>query len=209
MNSKRKCLIAFGFILIFLSSSSSFSQTGNSSASTPALGDLVKKNKQAGARKAKVVVDDDNLHSQRGPIPAIALEGVDNSDEIIRAIQEFRKINKPAETEEAVRFWYDEFDSLMADALDDNTRLIKRKEDRSLTEATGSYYGRDGDYDKAMQRRNSAISEDREDFRRGRKNGFTIARIQQTFMKVRTGIQIGGLKYDWFKIRNGNGNGSF
>src|SRR5882757_7955243 len=209
MNSKRKCLIAFGFILIFLSSSSSFSQTGNSSASTPALGDLVKKNKQAGARKAKVVVDDDNLHSQRGPIPAIALDGVDNSDEIIRAIQEFKKINKPAETEEAVRFWYDEFDSLMADALDDNTRLIKRKEDRSLTEATGSYYGRDGDYDKAMQRRNSAISEDREDFRRGRKNGFTIARIQQTFMKVRTGIQIGGLKYDWFKIRNGNGNGSF
>jgi len=209
MNSKRKCLIAFGFILIFLSSSSSFSQTGNSSASTPALGDLVKKNKQAGARKAKVVVDDDNLHSQRGPIPAIALEGVDNSDEIIRAIQEFRKINKPSETEEALRLWYDEFDSLMADAVDDNTRLIKRKEDRSLTEATGSYYGRDGDYDKAMQRRNSAISEDREDFRRGRKNGFTIARIQQTFMKVRTGIQIGGLKYDWFKIRNGNGNGSF
>ena len=208
MNCKRECLIAFGLILIFLNSSSSFSQTGNSSASSPALGDVVK-NKQAGGRKAKVVVNDENLNSQRGPIPAIALEGVDNSDDIVRAIQEFRKINKPAETEEAVRLWYDEFDSLMSDALDDNIRLIKRKEDRSLTEATGSYYGRDGDYDKAMQRRNSAIGEDREDFRRSRKNGFTIARIQQTFMKVRSGLQASGLKYEWFKIRNGNGNGSF
>src|SRR5258705_3866478 len=84
MNCKRECLIAFGLILIFLNSSSSFSQTGNSSASTPALGDVVKKNKQAGTRKAKVVVNDDNLNSQRGPIPAIALEGVDNSDDIVR-----------------------------------------------------------------------------------------------------------------------------
>ena len=113
------------------------------------------------------------------------------------------------ETEEAMRLWYDEFDALMADVLDDNNRLIKRKEDRVLNEATGSYYGPDGDYERAVRRRNSAIAEDRSDFRRERKNGMMMARIQQTFMRVRNDLQMIGLKYEWFKIRNGNGNGSF
>ena len=97
----------------------------------------------------------------------------------------------------------------MADVLDDNNRLIKRKEDRVLNEATGSYYGPDGDYERAVRRRNSAIAEDRSDFRRERKNGMMMARIQQTFMRVRNDLQMIGLKYEWFKIRNGNGNGSF
>lgn len=206
MNSRGKRAFVFGINLFILAILTASGQTASSS--TP-LGDVVKKNHQATSPKAKVVVDDDNLHSQRGPIPGMSLEGVDNSDEIIHAIREFKKSHTPAETEEAVRLWYDEFDSLMADTLDDNNRLIKRKEDRALTEATGAYYGPDGDYNKAMQRRNSAILEDRSDFRRERKNGFMIARIQQTFMKVRNDLQMIGLRYDWFKIRNGNGNGSF
>lgn len=37
-----------------------------------------------------------------------------------------------------MRLWYDECDSIMAAALDDNSRLVKRKEDRALTEATGA-----------------------------------------------------------------------
>lgn len=36
-----------------------------------------------------------------------------------------------------------------------------------------------------------------------------MARIQQTLTKVRSDLQVSGLKYDWFKVRNGNGNGSF
>ncbi|MBI3478676.1 MAG: hypothetical protein HY010_23355 [Acidobacteria bacterium] len=208
VNEQRRYLLSVGLAFIFLVSLVAFGQTDNSTATTP-LGDIVKKNKQAGTPKAKVVVNDDNLTSHRGPIPAISLEGVDNSDEIVHAIQEFKKTHTPAETEETMRLWYDEFDTMMADVLDDNNRLVKRKEDRALNEATGSYYGTDGDYERAMRRRNSAIAEDRSDFRRERKNGMMMARIQQTFMKVRNAMQSIGLRYEWFKIRNGNGNGSF
>jgi hypothetical protein len=209
VNEQRRYLLSVGLVFLFFVSLVAAGQTDNSTAATPALGDIVKKSKQAGAPKAKVVVDDDNIASHRGPIPALSLEGVDNSDEIVRAIHEFKKTHTPAETEEAMRLWYDEFDALMADVLDDNNRLIKRKEDRVLNEATGSYYGPDGDYERAMRRRNSAIAEDRSDFRRERKNGLMMARIQQTFMRVRNDLQMMGLKYEWFKIRNGNGNGSF
>jgi len=194
------------FVLLALTAPG-FGQTADTS--TPSLGEVARKSKQSGGPKAKAVVTDENMKSRRGPIPSIALEGVDNSDEIISAIHAFRKTHTPAETEEAVRQWFDEFDSLFATVLDDNSRLIQRKEDRNLTEATGSYYGSDGDYNRAVQRRNSAISQDRDDFRRGRQNGFTIARIQQTFIKVRNDLQAMGLRFDWFKVRNANGNGSF
>ncbi|HUM04833.1 MAG TPA: hypothetical protein VLT90_05190 [Terriglobales bacterium] len=173
------------------------------------MGEIAKKSKQSAGPKAKAVITDENMKTRRGPIPGISLEGPDNSDEIITAIREFRKNHKPEETEEAVRLWYDEFDSLFATVLDDNTRLVQRKEDRSLTEATGGYYGSDGDYNRAVQRRNSAISQDRDDFRRQRKNGFMVARIQQTFIKVRNDLQAIGLRFEWFKIRNANGNGTF
>jgi hypothetical protein len=208
MEWKRNGLLGFAPALIFVTSLHALGQTSGSSASPP-LGDIVKKSKQTVAPKSKVVVNDDNLTSQRGPIPGIAFEGVDNSDEIIRAIREFKKSHTSAKTEETVRLWYDECDSIMAAALDDNSRLVKRKEDRALTEATGAYYGPDGDYSRATQRRNSAIAEDREDFRRARKNGLMMARIQQTLTKVRSDLQVSGLKYDWFKVRNGNGNGSY
>jgi hypothetical protein len=207
MDWKRTFPPSFSLVLILCCASPIVGQTADSSA-TP-LGEIVKKSKTSPGPKAKAVITDENLKSRRGPIPGIALEGVDNSDEIIRAIREFKKTHTPAETEEAVRMWYDEFDTLMADTLDDNSRLIKRKEDRNLTEATGGYYGPDGDYYRAMQRRNSEIAQDRADFRRGRKNGFMMARIQQTFMKVRNDLQSINLKYEWFKIRNGNGNGSY
>ena len=42
-----------------------------------------------------------------------------------------------------------------------------------------------------------------------RDNGMLAGRLQQAFMKIRNGINRYNLHYDWFKIRNGNGNGSF
>ena len=148
------------------------------------------------------------MAAQGGPIPGIALDGVDNSDEIIRTIREFKKTHSPADTEEAVRLWYDESDAILLKALDDNSRLIVRKEDRNLAEATGEYASR-VDYAGAVARRNSEIREDRNDFRSYRRNGFLIGRVQQVFMKVRNDMQSSNLRYDWFKIRNANGNGSF
>jgi hypothetical protein len=185
-----------------------FGQASDAGGTTPSLGEVAKKSKGAAGSKAKVVIDDDNLKRLRGPIPAIAFEGVDNSDDIIKAVRDCRKSHTAAETEEAVRGWYDEFDSELAHALEDNARLVVRKEDRRLREITRDYYD-DGDYSKAQQRRDDEIRSDRDDFRRSRDNGFTIARIQQTFIKVRSDLQKDNLRYAWFKIRNANGVGSF
>jgi hypothetical protein len=187
---------------------SGFTQTGDSGTATPSLGDIAKQNKKASGLKAKTVITDETLKAHAGPIPGIALEGVDNSDEIMRAIREFRKTHSPTETEAAVRLWYDESDAILAKALDDNARLVVRKEDRNLANATGEYANR-VDYSQAMERRNSEIREDRNDFRSYRRNGFLIGRVQQSFIKIRNDLQSGGLRYDWFKIRNANGNGSF
>jgi hypothetical protein len=206
MNWKQALRLSFSPALIYFLVSPLFSQTAGNAA--PPLGDLVKKSKKAPGPKAKTVITDETLAAQRGPIPGIALDGVDNSDEIIRAIREFKKAHSPAETEEAVRLWYDDSDSILLKALDDNSRLIVRKEDRNLANATGEYASR-MDYEGAMERRNSQIREDRNDFRSYRQNGFLVARVQQVFMKVRTDMQSCNLRYDWFKIRNANGNGSF
>lgn len=102
MNEQRRYLLSVGLAFIFFVSLVAAGQTDNSTAATPALGDIVKKSKQAGAPKAKVVVNDDNLTSRPGPISAISLEGVDNSDETIRVIHEFKKTHTPAETEETM-----------------------------------------------------------------------------------------------------------
>lgn len=42
-----------------------------------------------------------------------------------------------------------------------------------------------------------------------RGDGFMVGHIQQQLMKIRAGIARYGLHYDWFKVRNGNGIGSF
>lgn len=202
-----RCFLVSGLAFTFLCLSQMYSQTPNSGSSSPPLGDVVKKAKQNAGPKAKTVINEETLKPQ-DPIPAIAFADIDNSDDIIKAIHEFKKNHSPSETEETVRQWYDESDSIFLKALDDNARLIVRKEDRTLADVTGEY-NRAGDYSRAVERRNGAIREDRNDFRSYRSNGFRIARIQQTLMKVRNDLQVCGLRYEWFKIRNGNGNGSF
>jgi len=42
-----------------------------------------------------------------------------------------------------------------------------------------------------------------------RDNGMLTGRIQQAFMRIRTGISRYNLRYEWFKVRNAHGNGSF
>lgn len=42
-----------------------------------------------------------------------------------------------------------------------------------------------------------------------RDNGAVIGRIQLSFVKIGSGISSYKLLYSWFKIRNGNGVGSY
>jgi len=208
MTWKRALLPTFGLAFLFSLVQPMFGQSSDTDNSTPSLGEIARKNKKSTSAKAKSVITDDNMKAQSGPIPGIALDGVDNSSEIIEAIHAFKKGHAPEGLEEAIRLWYDDSDSIFQKALEDNERLRIRKEDRALSQATGEYASQ-MDYRAAMEHRNSEIRQDRNDFRSYQRNGFLIARVQQSMMKVRTDLQIMGLRYEWFKIRNGNGSGSF
>ena len=64
-------------------------------------------------------------------------------------------------------------------------------------------------YAKCQQQRQTEIRGARQDGFVMRDNGMVTGRIQQAFMRIRSGISRYNLHYDWFKVRNANGNGSF
>ena len=168
----------------------------------PSLAEAAKKSSTT--TKAKLVIDDDNLRSSRGPIPDMNIEGVDNSDEIIKAIDTFRRSHSAVETEQTIRSWYDRYDLLFQHALDENTEIKTRRQDRS---ADLQKYP--DDWKKLQERRSTELHSELQDQRSVQKNGLLMARIQQTIQKVRNAMQVYGLKYGWMKIRFGNGNGSW
>lgn len=142
-----------------------------------------------------------------GPFPKLSMEGVDNSEQIVHAIADYVPKHTKDETESAVRAWYDEYDAMLASAIHEN---ISTRDRRESTNFTGSQLCMEsGDYAACAARQQAEMRGARADQFAVRDNGFLIARIQQAFMKVRTGIGRSGLRYDWFQIRNANGNGSF
>jgi hypothetical protein len=65
----------------------------NSDERAPSLGDIAKKNKNndSSRSKAKRVITDDDVNVRSNPIPVIAVQGPDNTDEVLNAIREFKK----------------------------------------------------------------------------------------------------------------------
>lgn len=110
-----------------------------------------------------------------------------------------------------MREWYDRYDMMFQKAFDENNAIKSRKQDRQVN--APRYFYPDGDYPATYRQmdeaRRQALLADLQDEKKVQKNGLLQARIQQTLQKVRTGIGADGLKYDWMKIRFGNGNGSW
>jgi len=162
--------------------------------------------------KSKTVITEENLNSRPGPLPDMNIEGVDNSDEIIKAISAYRQDHSPTEIEQVVRAWYDRYDMMFQKAFDENVAIKSRLQDRTAHPPQLIYPDSYQDTDAYKRideiRRDQAFS-DLQNQRKVQKNGLLEARIQQTFQKVRTGIAAFGLRYDWMKIRFGNGNGSW
>ena len=71
-----------------------FGQNAEESGAPP-LGDVAKKNRAGSKVKAKRVLTDDDLSARSNPIPVIALEGAENTDNILDAIRsEERRVGK-------------------------------------------------------------------------------------------------------------------
>jgi hypothetical protein len=176
----------------------------NDSQSLADMAKETKKNKPAHAKKS---ITDDDIVSKKGPFPRMNLQDTDNSDEVIEAISKFKDKHNDRETEQAVHDWYDEYDEMLGAAIRENNEL---RDQRESTAYHGYEMCQQGvSYKQCQERRQTEIRGNRHDRFVMRNNGRITGRIQQAFMKIRTGIGRYNLRYDWFKVRNGNGNGSF
>ncbi len=163
---------------------------------------------QATTTKSRKVITDENLNFDHGPLPDMNIDGVDNSDDIVKAISKFKQEHSAEETEQVVRGWYDRYDMMFQKAFDENNAIKSRAQDR-VAHPPSLIYRDDESYRRIDEIRRDQVLSDLQNQRKVQKNGLLEARIQQTFQKVRTGIGAFGLHYDWLKIRFGNGNGSW
>jgi hypothetical protein len=203
-----KCLYALTLILLFAGQM----RAQSSDEATPSLGDAAKKNKEAPKSKAKRVFTDEDAPARTNPIPVIALQGADNIDEILSAIHEFKRTHTPAETEQVVHEWFDEQSEVLAGAIDANNRIAQTNQLKMEVAQDGYQYPQnDPDYQKIQQRNITERRSQRIDARSNRDNWLVIGRIQQAFLRVRCDVvwNRGKTAYDWFRIRNANGVGSY
>lgn len=131
----------------------------------------------------------------------------DNSDEIVQAIGDLKSRHTPEETENIVHDWYDEYDQMLITAIRENNTTAKR---RQFTNYSGYWFCQtDPNYQNCVARRMAEMRGAHNDQEDISDNSKVISQVQQTFMRVRSGMMRLGLTYSWFKIRNANGFGSF
>lgn len=172
------------------------------------LGEIARESRSKNTPRAKIVIDNDNLDArkERPEIPDMTPTGPFNTDEIVGAIRVFREKHSSQETEAAVRSWYEKHDAMLARAIEENNSLRERQKygyatgvvDQPPDDATHYAEWRTT---QAMSASYNQIDMDR--------SGLRSARLQQTISGVRSGITRFNLRYDWFKVRFANGNGSY
>jgi hypothetical protein len=195
----------------------------SSDNSTPPLGDVAKQNDAAkkekdAPAKAKRVFTDDDMSIRKSPIPAIALQGTDNTDEVLAAIHAFRANHNAEDTEKVIHDWFDEQTQVLSAAIEANVQQQKfsqmRMEVAQDSSAYPNNYAYDGDPSRYNERMRTERLSQRVYARSAQENFQIIYRVQQSLMKVRLDVICRPNKttpaaYDWFKIRTANGIGSY
>jgi len=166
----------------------------------------------AAARKkpvahAKRVIDDDDLDLHKSPIPRLNLEGTDNVAEIVAAVKKYKESHTPQQTEAAFRDWFSETNDVLTAAIRESSNLRDLRE--SNINNSNDLCQDSGDWEQCQKLRLADARGARSDQNRIRNDGFVTGRIQQAFMKIRMDLTMIGLRYEWFKIQNANGVGSF
>lgn len=156
---------------------------------------------------AKRVIDDDDLELHRGPIPRLSLEGADNVGEIVTAIKKYKESHTPPQTEQVIHDWFGEANDVLTATMRESSNLRALRE--SNVNNSNDLCQDSGDWEQCQKLRLADARGARNDQNRIRNDGLVTGRIQQAFQKIRTEIQAIGLRYEWFKIQNANGVGSF
>jgi hypothetical protein len=151
---------------------------------------------------AKKVISDDDLESSAGPLPKLTLDGAENADDVVAAIKTYKETHTPEQTEHAVQRWYEKYDQELAAAIQENLDL------RALREANVSngyeMCQQSQDYEQCTARQRAEARGARSDQAEINPNNNLIVRVQHSFMKVRNGLLMNNLHYEWFKIRTTN-----
>jgi hypothetical protein len=195
-------------IAVFLMGSILPVSTQVSSDSPKSLGDVARDSKKEKREQAKMILSDDTQPSRGQPVPDVFYGGLDNTDEILKAIDQYKGAHNLQETEAVVHAWYDKHDAMLANAIEENRRIEQRERDRQVGYTSGDIKPRTQE-DYVELQRVELISR-REDSIHKRDNGLLSARIQQAFARVRSQVKSKyGMNADWMKIRCGNGNCSY
>ena len=156
---------------------------------------------QKGAHAKKVFTDDD-MEATAGPLPRLKMEGAENADEVVAAISKYKASHTPEQTEQAVHIWYDRYDGMLAAAIQENQDMMAL---RNANVSNGYELCQESqDYRQCQNRQMAEQRGARNDQIEMVKNNNLMVRVQHSFMKVRNGLQMNNLRYEWFKIRTTN-----
>ena len=173
-----------------------------SADSGTSLADVVRGAKMQKTAHAKKVLTDEDMEASAGPLPRLKMEGAENADEVVAAISTYKASHTPEETEKAVRIWYERYDEMLAAAIQENLDLKTLRD-----ENTNNGYElcqQSQDYQHCQSRQMAEYRGARHDQAEMAQNSNLMVRVQHSFMKVRNGLQMNNLRYDWFKIRTTN-----
>lgn len=208
--SKLYYLLAGAVLLVSPAVSSSQKSPAPAAASTSdstgdadsSLASAAKSARVQKAAKAKKVFTDEDMEATAGPLPRLRMDGAENADDVVAAIAKYKTTHTPEQTESAVHIWYDRYDEMLQAAIRENMDV------RTLRQANVSngyeLCVQSQDYRQCQNRQMAEQRGARIDQLELAKNNNLTVRIQHSFMKIRNGLQMNNLRYDWFKIRTTN-----
>lgn len=174
-----------------------------SSDAAPSLADAVRGSKAQKSVHARKVFTDEDMEATAGPLPRLKMDGAENADDVVKAITLYKATHTPEQTEQAVHIWYDRYDEMLAAAIQDNQDTMVL---RNANSSNGYELCQEsGDYQQCRNRQMAEARGARSDQAQMAKNNQLEVRIQHAFMKVRNGLAMNNLHYEWFKIRTTNG----
>lgn len=182
-------------------------QPSDNSGSDSSIAAAARSAKSQKTARAKKVITDEDMEAVAGPLPRLKMDGAENADDIVAAIGKYKMDHTPEQTEQAVHIWYDRYDEILSAAIQENIDLQTL---RSANMSNGYELCQESqDYRQCQNRQMAEYRGARSDQNVMMRNNNLEVRIQHAFMKVRNGLWMNQLRYDWFKIRTTNNIDTF
>lgn len=152
--------------------------------------------REAKASRAKVVLTDDDVEAKKGPIPELNFEGPSNTSAILTSFKEYRATHTPAETEAALRSWYEGCESRFSGLLQDVRNLAEIVSRRPIVAQMTS-----AEHEPAEEEPSAAeLHALEQDRRRVVDQMETLRRVRNDLSMIEKSLKAMSVRYDWFTI---------